>query len=161
MDPGLINPYIPRLGAGRDGPASFSRSPRVAQLPAAPGATDLAELRLPRMAESPRSGKWGDSPRSRYSANSTAAGTTPRAAEALKTGERKRLERLQDSYQTAVSKETLLSEQYDKELAVLHEQILGIELSGVASKDRISRQEQGFQRERSKLGRAVPTAHRV
>jgi len=65
--------------------------------------------------------------------------------------QRKRSERVHDSYVTAVSKETLLSEQYDKELIQLHEDMRRLLERGAGSTDRAVREEQALLRSRAKL----------
>ena len=97
-NPGLQNPYIPRLKQSHGLGSS------------APGEYVAPELRLPAADDTPRRGAAS-------ARHVTSLSSTPRSG-ALKSerGQRKRLERLQDSYQTSVSKETLLSEQYEKEI---------------------------------------------
>ena len=67
--------------------------------------------------------------------------------------QRKRLERLHDSYQTALSRETLLSEQYDKELVGLRESLQKIAISQPV--DRAVAEHNQSLRKRAKLERRV------
>ena len=67
--------------------------------------------------------------------------------------QRKRLERLHDSYQTALSRETLLSEQYDKELVGLRESLQKIAVSQPV--DRAVAEHKQSLRKRAKLERRV------
>lgn len=93
-DPGVTNPYIPRLKGSLGSSAPGELPP---------------ELRLPAADDTPRGGAT-------TSRHATSLSSTPRSPLKTERGQRKRLERLTDSYQTAVSKETLLSEQYEKEI---------------------------------------------
>ena len=93
----------------------------------------------------------------RGSSASASMGASPRSAAlsdaALRMAQRKRLERLHDSYQTALSRETLLSEQYDKELVGLRESLQKIAVSQPV--DRAVAEHNQSLRKRAKLERRV------
>jgi NAD-dependent SIR2 family protein deacetylase len=74
-------------------------------------------------------------------------------AQTSKAAQRKRLERLHDSYQTALSHETLLSEQYDKELLAVKESLHNLQHDKPL--DRVHKELQNLARNKAKLERRV------
>ncbi|KAL1527505.1 hypothetical protein AB1Y20_008961 [Prymnesium parvum] len=117
------NPYIPHMRS------------RVAKPPLPRSARGLAASAPPSASPS----RTSLSPR----APSASRHAAPRA------DRYKRAERLQDSYQTALSRETLLSEQYDKELSQVKESLAKLQMKQPA--DKVHDMEVGALRTRGKL----------
>ena len=123
---------------------------------AAPGALS-ARTHLEHAASGPVPPAGSMSARGGGSAPSASMGASPRSQAmsdaALRQAQHKRLERLHDSYQTALSRETLLSEQYDKELVALRENLQ--KLATNQPVDRAQAEHNQQVRKRSKLERRV------
>lgn len=104
---------------------------------------------------SPRGGR--ESPGS-FRASSMPADASQHMSEAaLKNAKRKRLERLHDLYQTSFSRETLLSEQYSKELAAARELLHEVLRSGESSGEQIKARDEGARRKKAKLEKRIST----
>ena len=169
------NPYVPRMGvpakryAGIPPAGSVAApSPRAQHTKTVPPGAggghqdfDQAGPYQPHMPSGSQSARThAEEQNARSKSASASLGTTPRqqqlnaqkdAHEAQQA--RKRLERLQDAYQTALSRETLLSEGYDKELVSLREN-----LQKVATNQPVDRAQAEFAaqgRKRAKLQRRV------
>jgi len=94
--------------------------------------------------------------KTRVSSASASLGASPRSQvsdAAVRLAAKKRAERLADSYQTALSREQLLSEQYDKELVAVRENLQKLAANQPA--DRAQADRNSELRKRAKLERRV------
>ena len=133
------NPYIPPKFKGRPGipGGGANTAPAGADDGGGGGYShdDAAvpsvnsKVRMPLSARAPTTSLEGHSRSPRSASASASVGASPRGSSvamteaAMQSANRKRLERLEDSYRTAFSREQLLSEQYDKELVQVRERL--------------------------------------
>ena len=84
----------------------------------------------------------------------SASGASPRQTSEAKC---KRLERLHDLYQTSFSRETLLSEQYSKELLQMREQLREVLSSGQAGTHAVKGRDEGAKRTQARETKRIET----
>ena len=151
------NPYVPRLGV----PAKR----HVAEAPASACAKSAPSLGSTHEDAAGSGSQLFESAFTSHSVHGpelsgvtrAALGASPRSQALSDTAarlvQRKRLERLHDSYQTALSRETLLSEQYDKDLGAIRENLA--KLASNQPADRAKAEVASQVRTRAKLERRV------
>ena len=165
------NPYVPRMGvpAKRYG-AQQGMGPRGQRTKSAPPLEGDAYDQTSgpqhvRTSDGPGGGSLsarthGESGMRRSARGGSASasmGASPRSAAqsdaAMRLAQRTRLERLHDSYQAALSRETLLSEQYAKELQAVKEKMQNLATNQPV--DRAVQEQSAMNRKRHKLERRV------
>ena len=161
MPPYSGRPQKPMPPPGARSAMSAPRSARGAYTAEAPATYDAAAMGPVKVRVNAGAGAdmvmtMAPSPASARSAS--ASHHSPRSAVAsdaavARAAQQKRLERLQDSYVTALSRETLLSEQYDKELAQVKERLQHFQREG--SFDAAKKTERQAMQKRTKLERRV------
>ena len=147
------NPYVPDMRK-RENTAGVAAAGGGKALYSVSG--DVSSVMRVDAEFSPRSGR--ESPFGGSERAAEYSSTTPRSsAREGDVARRRRLERLHDLYQTSFSRETLLSEQYGKELAAAREQLHELLKSGDASHEKVRLQKEGVVKSRTKVQHKVTT----